>query len=67
MMLSLVIGLGLISIAVALVFIGIPNKAGQHPRFLRFVPSLVLYPPVILVCFAMGMAEIVSSLFDISG
>lgn len=61
-MTHLVIGVVLILLAVGLVFIGRPNKTGQHPPFLRFDASLVLYPPVILVFVAMGMAELITGL-----
>ena len=53
----LLIGSLLLAIACVLVFIGMPNKSGQHPRFLQFEASMVLYPPVILVFFAMGAAR----------
>lgn len=59
----LVVGVVLVLLAVGLVFIGRPNRAGQHPRFLQFEASLVLYPPVVLVFVAMGMAEIIAALF----
>ena len=61
----LIVGVVLVSLAIALIYIGIPNRAGQHSRFLRFKSSLVLYPPMILVFFAMGMALIVRSLLGI--
>lgn len=63
---NLIIGVVLVLVAVVLVFIGIPNKAGQHPRFLRFEASLVLFPPVVLVFVALGMAAILSGLLGIS-
>lgn len=59
----LVVGVVLVLLAVGLVFIGRPNRAGQHHRFLQFEASLVLYPPVVLVFVAMGMAEIIAALF----
>jgi hypothetical protein len=58
----LVVGVVLVLLAVGLVFIGRPNRAGQHPRFLQFEASLVLYPPVVLALVAMGMAEIIAAL-----
>jgi hypothetical protein len=63
---QLAIGVALVLAAIALIFIGRPNKAGQHPRFLQFEASLVLYPPVVLVCFAMGTAEIIFGLLGMS-
>lgn len=60
------IGVSLIAVAVLLVFIGRPNRSGQHPRFLQFEAAMVLYPPVIMIFAVMGMAEIITSLLGIS-
>jgi hypothetical protein len=38
----LLIGSLLLAIAYVLVFIGMPNKSGQHPRFLQFEASYTL-------------------------
>jgi hypothetical protein len=53
---------GMVTLAVAflLIWVGRPNKAGMHPKFLRFNAALVLYPPLILVSFAFGVAAIIS-------
>jgi hypothetical protein len=52
---DIAIGLVLFVVGVLLVIIGMP-KHGQHPRFLRFEASLVIYPAVIMVCLAFGVA-----------
>ena len=57
---DIAIGLVLFVVGVLLVFIGIP-KHGQHPRFLRFEASLVLYPAVIMVFLAFGVAMLLRS------
>jgi hypothetical protein len=62
----LFVGLVLVAIAGVLIFIGRPDKSGKHRAFLLFESSLVLYPPVILVFIAMGMAELVTALLGIS-
>jgi len=62
----LLVGLLLIAIAGVLIFIGKPDRSGKHRAFLQFESSLVLYPPLILVFFAMGMAGVVSALLGIS-
>ena len=49
-------------IAFALLWVARPNKAGVHPRFLQFNAALVLYPPIILAFFAMGVAAVISSI-----
>lgn len=63
---GLTVGIALVALAIFLVFIGRPNRAGQHPRFLRFEPALVLYPPVVMVFGVMGASEIISVLLGIS-
>lgn len=47
--------LGLVAVAAGLllIFIGMARH-GEHPRFLRFEASLVLYPAVIITLLAMG-------------
>lgn len=62
---DLLIGLILFAVAGVLLFIGRPNKSGVHPRFLQFEAATVLYPPVILVFFVMGGAEVITSLLGI--
>ena len=56
---DILIGLVMLVIAGALIFIGLPSKAGVSPRFLRFKSSLVLYPPLVLVFIAGGFAELI--------
>jgi len=47
--------------AFLLIWVGRPDKSGVHRKFMRFNAALVLYPPLILSCFAFGVAAIVSS------
>lgn len=63
---DLVIGIALTAVAVILVLIGRPNKAGQTPRFLRFDAAVVLYPPIVEVFFVMGAAELLRYVYGIS-
>ena len=55
---DIAIGLVLFVIGVLLVIIGIPRH-GESPRFLRFEASLVIYPAVIMVFLAFGVAMMV--------
>lgn len=57
---DILIGVAMLIIAGTLIFIGLPNKAGVSPRFLRFDASLVLYPPLVLVFLAGGFAELIA-------
>ena len=56
---DILIGIAMLVIGGALMFIGLPNRAGVSPRFLRFEASLVLYPPLVLVFLAGGFAELI--------
>jgi hypothetical protein len=62
------IGLGIASLALAfaLLWIGMPDKQGESPKFLRFEAALVTYPALILVFFAIGMASLLSIWLGIS-
>lgn len=59
---NLFIGIALMSLAAALVYLGMPDKSHISPRFLRFGPALVLYPPDVLVVLSFGAAEVIYSL-----
>ncbi len=52
----------MLAIGVFLVIVGRPDKAGMHPKFLRFEAALVFYPALILVFLGLGSAAIFSSL-----
>ena len=54
-------GIVMLAVAFLLICVGRPNKSGIHRKFLRFNAALVLYPPLILSCFAFGVAALVSS------
>lgn len=49
------------AVAGVLLFIGLPDRCGASPRFLRFDAAPILYPPVILVFLAMGAANLISA------
>lgn len=63
---DILIGIVLLAIGGGLIFIGLPNKAGVSPRFLRFESSMVLYPPLVLVFVAGGFAELIVGLLRIT-
>lgn len=56
---ELTIGIVLVAMAIALIVLGLPDRQGNSPRFLRFSAASVLYPPLVLVFIALGTAEIV--------
>ena len=55
-------GIAMVVFAALLIWVGRPNKEGVHAKFLRFSAATVLYPPIILVFIAMGIAAISTSL-----
>jgi hypothetical protein len=58
---NLFAGMATLAMAFLLILVGRPNKAGMHRKFLRFDAALVLYPPLVLACFAFGVATIISN------
>ncbi len=63
---ELLIGAISLVIAAGLIFIGLPNKDGVSPSFLQFEAALVLYPPVIMIFFVVGAAELLTALLRMS-
>lgn len=55
-------GIAMLVIAFVLVAVGLPNKEGVHLRFLRFNAAMMIYTPLILVFFALGVAAIITGL-----
>ena len=55
--------LGLLSLAVGagLLFIGLPDRNGTSPRFLRFEAASVIYPPTVLAFLAMGAGYLIAA------
>ena len=58
---NLYTGIAMLAVAVILIWVGRPGKAGVHPKFLRFNAALVLYPPIIVALVALGVAAIISA------
>ncbi|HET9716854.1 MAG TPA: hypothetical protein VFP60_11790 [Pseudolabrys sp.] len=60
------IGTVLLAIGLLLIVIARPNKSGQHPFFLRFEQSSVLYPPIVMVFLVTGAAELITAFLGIT-
>lgn len=54
------LGLVLLAIGSLLIFIGRADRDGNSPRFLRFGPAVVTYPPLVLVFIAFGVVALLS-------
>ncbi|MGY4325653.1 hypothetical protein ACVWWG_000067 [Bradyrhizobium sp. LB7.2] len=59
---NILIGAAMLALAGILIFIGLPNRTGEQPKFLRFEAALVLYPPMILSFIELGTAALISGL-----
>jgi hypothetical protein len=55
-------GIGMLAVASILFWFGLPDRNGVHRRFLRFSSAQVLYPPIILAFFALGLALLIRSI-----
>ena len=56
------IGSLLVAVTGGMIFVGFPDKAGVTPRFLRFHAALVIYPALVLVFLAAGVAQLITAL-----
>jgi hypothetical protein len=59
---NLYTGIAMLAVALFLIWVGRPDKAGVHPTFLRFRAAPVLYPPIIIALLALGVAATISGL-----
>lgn len=57
---DLLVGLVALAVAVVLLVVGLPNRRGESRRFLRSYAAPMLYPAIILVFVAIGVAELIS-------
>lgn len=55
----------LLGAAAALIFVGLPNQAGESPRFLQFEAATMLYSSLILLPLVFGTAALISGLFNL--
>jgi len=60
------IGAILLVIAAGLIFIGLPDKDGVSPRFLRFEAAVIVYPPFIMIFLVGGVAELIAAFLRMS-
>ena len=60
------IGGVMVAISLALIFIALPDKKLESPRFLRFHAATVLYPPLVLIVMVGGIAELVMGLLGVA-
>jgi hypothetical protein len=55
------IGIAALAIGLALVWFGMPNKVGEHPRFLRAGFMQMIYPAAALTFIAIGVASLLAA------
>jgi hypothetical protein len=58
---DIVIGTGALVIGIAMVWFGMPNKAGENPRLLRIGFMQMIYPAVVLMFVVTGVAELLKA------
>jgi hypothetical protein len=58
---GLVIGIAAIIVAAAMVWFGMPNRAGESPPFLRNSLLQMLYPAIVVAVVAFAIAELLVS------
>lgn len=59
------IGVALFVAAAVLMYLGLPNSAGESPKFLRFEAAPLLYPPLIIALIVGSVAAILSGYFGL--
>jgi hypothetical protein len=60
---EVVIGIGSLVVAFAMLWFGMPNKSGQNPRFLRLGFMQMIYPGIVLAFFVIGVTELISTVW----
>jgi hypothetical protein len=53
-------GVALLGAALVLSFFALPTKDGQAARWLRWEAASVVFPGVLIVLYALGIAELIS-------
>jgi hypothetical protein len=57
---QLLIGIVALAIGAGLLVIALPNRYGESPRFLQFYAAPMVYPPIVLICVVLGVAELIA-------
>jgi hypothetical protein len=57
---DLLVSLLSLALAFGLLFVGMPNKRGESPRFLQFPAAPMIYPGAVLLFFSLGFAGLIS-------
>lgn len=58
------IAVALFVAAAVLMYLGLPNRAGESPRFLRFQAAPLLYPPLIIALLVGSLAAFLTAYFN---
>jgi hypothetical protein len=56
-------GLALLAVAAFLIVTGLPNKAGESPRHLRFQAAMMIHPPIILAFLVGGVVQLLIAIY----
>ena len=63
---ELLVGTVSLVIAAVLIFIGLPDKNGVSPRFLRFEAAVIVYPSLVMIFLVGGAAELIAAFLTAS-
>ena len=64
---NIILGAVLLIIAGALIFVALPDKDHESPRFLQFHAATVIYPPFVLLFLVSGATALIMGLFGAAG
>jgi hypothetical protein len=57
---DLLIGIVALIAAASLFMVGLPTRHGESPRFLQFYAAPMVYPAIVLMFSALGVAELIT-------
>jgi hypothetical protein len=57
---DLLIGIVALIAAASLFMVGLPTRHGESPRFLQFYAAPMVYPAIVLIFLALGIAEVIT-------
>jgi hypothetical protein len=64
---NILIGAVLLIIAAGLIFVALPDKNHESPRFLQFHAATVIYPPFVLLFLVSGATALIMGIFGVAG
>jgi hypothetical protein len=63
MITGIVTGVVLLAVAALLIVTGLPDKAGESPRHLRFSAAMMIFPPIVLAFLVGGVVQLFLAIY----